>query len=240
MVRKLLQGRFENTAFVVFDPSGTKRLSRTGRSPGQGLSTGRSGPGRKASNDVIIKRMQEIASDFAPTGNVGETQLQDFHSFRQALNVASADQRLLLLVNADEKSKPEVVSNLQKVFTDSEILGKFHLDFADARIDAKWGESIKGSNENPGLIIIRSGEYGIDGTAIKQLELKSKPEEIKSALLSANEKFSMLEDRKSYSSHVKKGRRQGINFKNEIPFGEDKDGDGKIDRRKRNRGGRTR
>ena len=239
MVRKLLKGRFENTAFVVFDPSGTKHLSRTGRSPGQGLSTGRSGPGRKASNEVIIKRMQEIAADYVSSGNAGETQLQDFHSFRQALNVASADQRLLLFVNADEESRPQAVSSLQSVFSDTEVLGKFHLDFADAKTDAKWDESIKGANGNPGLIIIRSGEYGIDGTVVKQLELKSSPEQIKSALLSANEEFSMLEDRKSYSSHIKKGRRQGINFENEIPFGEDKDGDGKIDRR-RKRSGRNR
>jgi len=237
MVRELLDGRFENTAFVIFDPSGTKRLSKTGRSPDQGLSTKRGpGPG-KASNEEIVDRMHQIASGFTPIGRVADMQLQDFDSFRQALNVASADQRLLLFVNVDKRSRAKVLSNLKEVFADSEIVGKFHLDFADPKTDAQWGASVKGATNNAGMSLIRSGQFGLDGSVVQQLSLKAKPKDIKSALLSANEKFAMLEERKSYADHVKQGRRQNIYFENVIPYGEDKDGDGEPDTKERQRGG---
>ena len=235
MVRELLDGRFENTAFVIYDPTGTRRLSKTGRSPDQGLNT-RRGRG-KASNEDILKRMTQIASSFKPTGNTKEAELQDFHSFRQALNVASADQRLLLFVNVDKKSRSEVESNLKEVFTDAEVMGKFHLDFADSKTDVQWGDSVEGASNEAGMSLIWSGQFGLDGTVVEHLSLETKPKDIKSALLSANNKFSLLEQRKSYSDHVRQGRRQQIYFENVIPYGEDRDGDGKTDTKTRQRGG---
>ena len=235
MVRELLDGRFENTAFVIFDPSGTKRLSKTGRSPDQGLNAKR-GPG-KASKGEIIVRMQQIAANYQVIGRASDAELQDFHSFRQALNVASADQRLLLFVNVDQKSRSQVVSNLKEVFADPEIAGKFHLDFADAKTDAQWSESIKDATNNAGMSLIRSGQFGLDGELVRLLSLKTKPKDIKSTLLAANKTFAKVEKRKSYSDHVRQGRRQNIYFENAIPYGEDKDGDGQIDVKERGKGG---
>ena len=235
MIRKLLDGRYTNTAFCIFDPLGQRRLSRTGRSPGQGLNTKR-GPG-KASHETIIQRMTQIASRFTPTGNANESQLQDFDSFRQALNVASADQRLLLYVNADEKSRPQVESALKQVFTDKEILGRFHLDFSDVKTDAEWGKLVKGSDDKPGMNIIRSGQFGVDGELVKQITLTSAAKDIKSSLLAANENFAKVEKRKSYTDHIRQARREGIKFENAIPYGEDRDGDGEIDKRGRRGGG---
>ena len=235
MVRELLDGRFENTAFVIFDPSGTQRLSKTGRSPDQGLNAKR-GPG-KASNSEIITRMGQIAGRFQANGKAGDAELQDFHSFRQALNVASADQRLLLFVNVDKKSRSKVVSNLKEVFADPEIVGKFHLDFADAKTDAQWSASVKDATNNAGMSLIRSGQFGLDGEVVRLLSLKTKPKDIKSTLLAANKTFSQIEKRKSYSDHVRQGRRQNIYFENVIPYGEDKDGDGEIDIKQRTKGG---
>ena len=42
--------------------------------------------------------------------------------------------------------------------------------------------------------------------------------------LEANTAFASMEDRKVYSQHVSTGRRKGIYFENEIPYGEDRDG----------------
>ena len=47
--------------------------------------------------------MYRIADDYEPTGSEEAAVLQEFNSFRQALNVASADQRLLVLVDANEE-----------------------------------------------------------------------------------------------------------------------------------------
>jgi hypothetical protein len=249
MVRKLLNGKFANTAFCVFDPQGKRQLSSAGRSPSQGLQTrggrgrGRGGPSAKPgsgtaaeddSHDNVIRQMQRIAGQFKSTGESEETALQDFNTFRQALNVASADQRLLMFVNVDEKAITKVRSELQTVFADPEIVGKFHLDFANTKTDQKWGQAIDGSKNEPGLVIVHSGQFGIDGQVVSHLSATEDAESIKKALLAANEKFASAEKRKKYSSHVQQGRRQRLYFENEIPYGEDRDGDGKAD----GRGGR--
>lgn len=240
MVRELLGGRFANTAFVLFNPSGTRMLSKTGRSPNQGLSSSR-GPGRGASDSDVVSEMDRIARRYEPKGNLESAELQDFHSLKQSLNVASADQRLLVLVNAPKSDHGNLAEKLKPVFADSETIGKFHLDFLGEKTDKNWTAAVKGSKTKPGIMIVQSSQFGLDGKVVDQLELNESVDEIKKALLNANKKFAKVEKRKDYSAHVREGRRQGIKFESEIPYGEDRDGDGEIDKRGRRepqRGGR--
>ena len=237
-VRALLNGAFANTAFCVFDPEGEERLSRAGRGPSMGLSGrgGRGGRGGQASGDAgVIQRMNQIAADYLPKGQKEDAILQDFNSFRQALNVASADQRLLVFLNAENNNRQQVEAELKQVFADSEIVGKFHLKLKDQTTDENWAKAVQGTSNKPGILIIRSGTYGLEGEVVKQLPLSSSASEIKTAMLNANKSFASLEDRKTYSEHVTSGRRQGIYFENEIPYGEDRDGDGKIDNQRQGR-----
>lgn len=217
----MLNGRFANTAFCIFDPQGEKHLTRSGRSPNRSMTSGES-PNEDAK--TIVRQMARIASSYQPKGDRDAIVLQDFHSFRQALNVASADQRLLLLVNATDKEAQQAKETLTPVFTDEEVLGKFHLHFVNAEADAGWSAKIKGDRDRSGILIIRSGQFGVTGVAMHQLSLDSTSEEVKAALLSANQEFSELEERKSYSSHVQAGKRQRIRFENEISnsIGDDK------------------
>lgn len=227
MVRTLLNGRFANTAFCVFNPQGNQKLSRSGRSPNDLV------PGRgNATDDGIMREMNRIASRFKPT-NEGEVVLQDFNSFRQALNVASADQRLLIFVNSENKA---VEQNLRTALTDEDVIAKFHIDFADRKTDQKWSQFVRGAGQKPGIAIIQSGKFGQDGVVIQQLAEASTSDQILTALKDCNEKFAASETRKTYSQHVQEGRRKGVYFENEIPYGEDRDGDGKVDSKKR--GGR--
>jgi len=164
----------------MFDPQGKRHLTRTGRSPEQAM-------GRKG---------------YRPKGKDNDAVLQDFLSFGQALNVASADQRLLVFVNADRAAIKKLSPTLKKLFTDQE-----------------------------------AGKFGLDGSIVSRLPLESTLEEIKTALLADNEKFNSTEQRKDYASHVMEGKRKGIKFESEIPYGEDMDGDGEIDPRRGGGGG---
>ena len=232
MVRSLLNGAYANTAFCIFDPQGEQRLSRSGRSPSQVI-------GRRSSesNDRVIKEMKRIASAYQPKSD-GAAELQDFLSFRQALNVASADQRLLVFVNADQAAVEKLSPTLKKLFADKDIIGRFHLDIAGDQ-DGQWGKVIAGASAEPAIHVIRAGKFGLDGIAVSKFSLDISLEDFKKGLLAENKKFSEVESRKDYADHVRAGRRQGIEFKSEIPYGEDRDGDGKIDlRRRRKRGGR--
>lgn len=240
MIREILGGTYANTAFCIFDPSGEQRLSRAGRSPSQVLVSRRRAAelDESSTNAAVIRQLNQIASRFKPTGDAKDAQLQDFDSFRQALNVASADQRLLVFVNADQEAATVVKPTLQTVLADPEVVGRFHVNFVNAKTDKEWAKSIKGSTSKPGLVVIRSGQFGIDGEVVQHLPLDTKADALKESLLAANKKFASVEQRKRYSTHVQQGRRKRVYFENEIPYGEDRDGDGKADGRARGRGRR--
>ena len=232
MVRKLLDGRFENTAFCLLSPDGKTQLSRSGRAPWMSFS--RVGPriGDEELTDATVKAMTRIANRYRPKGDSGNPVVQDFHSFRQALNVASGDQRLLLYVATPEASQVGIRETLSEVMGQPSIVGRFHVDFM-GKEDQNWANVIQGFNAKSkrGLFIIQSGQFGQDGKLVKQLSVDASADKIASALLAANKQFSKTEARKVYSNHVAEGRRKGIYFEGNVEYGEDRDGDGKIDHR---------
>ena len=231
MVRKYLNGRFANTAFCVLSPDGEERLSGTGRSPAMGLAPrgGRRGP--DGDDDVVMEAMERIAKNYRPKGDPNTPVVQDFHSFRQALNVASGDQRLLLFVAAPAAEREGLRKSLRPVMGDPDIIGRFHADFGDTP-DAEWAENIDGAKSKPGMFIVRAGKFGQDGKLLAQLPLDATAAEIKASLLKANAEFAKTEERKVYRDHVSQGKRQRVYFENGMPYGEDRDGDGVIDQRK--------
>ena len=236
MVRSFLDGRFENTAFCLLAPDGETRLSGTGRSPSQGLRQ-RRGPGRGRGDNGVVEAMEKVAKKFRAKGTKEGAILQDFHSFRQGLNVASGDQRLLIFVVATENDRKTLGTDLRDLMSDKEIIGKFHMDFADEEPDSQWRDAVKGERGNTGIFVIRANAFGQTGSVMEQLPVDATPEELKNALLEANTSFAKTEKRKVYSEHVAAGRRARVHFENGMPYGEDRDGDGVIDHRA-GRGGR--
>ena len=87
MVRELLQGRFENTAFCVFAPDGKTRLSGTGRSPLNGLGVNRrpsvkSEKEAKVDNAKAIRAMNAIVKKYPAKADLSDALVSDFHSFK--------------------------------------------------------------------------------------------------------------------------------------------------------------
>jgi len=240
MVRSFLDGRFENTAFCLLAPDGKERLSGTGRSPLRVVRAGGPRAEQAGRNSGVIAEMNRVAKKLQAKGEVEKTVVQDFHSFRQALNVASADQRLLVFVVAPEKEREKLRTTLAPVFGDPEMDGRFHWDFADAKSDGKWAEAVSGVKDKSGVFIIHADAFGMKGEAMARLSLDAKPDELKSALSKANRAFGESEKRKVYSDHVAAGRRAGIHFEGGMPYGEDRDGDGEIDHRRGSPGGEGR
>jgi len=237
LVRKLLNGRFANTSFCILSPDGEEQLTRSSRGPKTILGASGRGPSAEpGSLDDILAAMEELVEPYPLRGRPEELTLQDFHSFRQALNVASGDQRLLLFVAASPQDREKAKKVLKPVFANDEIIGRFHLDFGTAEADSDWSEKIAGTRSKSGYLIIQADEFGQKGKAVAQLPLTASGEEIAKALLSANESFAKTEVRKVYSEHVTEGRRENIFFENEIPYGEDRDGDGKADGRRYGKG----
>lgn len=220
IVRDLLKGSFQNTAFVVYAPDGKTKLTRSGRVP------------KSAFGDDTISEMSKIVNKYKQRGASNDAVMQDFHSFKQSLNVASADQRLLLLTVASEKQQKEALISVQQIFVDEELKGRFHFDTI-GEDEKDWTDNIKGSKASEGFYIVRSGTFGQEGEVMGQLALDSNVESIKKALLEANSVYAKSEERKTYNQHVKEGRKKGIDYLNTMAPGEDRDGDGVIDKRRK-------
>jgi len=231
MVRSFLDGRFENTAFCLLAPDGEERLSRTGRAPQMAFRTRRGPRGGGGEAEGTIAEMEKVAKNYKPKGDAKTPVVQDFHSFRQALNVASGDQRLLVFVATDEKNQDALRKKLSPVMGDKDIVGRFHADFFTKDSDEKWTEVVSGAKSKSPIVIIQSDRFGQKGKVLKQLSADASESDIKAALLAANKQFADSEERKVYKDHVAEGRREGVFFKGGVEYGEDRDGDGKIDHR---------
>lgn len=238
-VRELLNGRFANTAFCVLAPDGETRLSSAGRSPSSlfGRRGGRfSGPPEEETENTIAK-LRVILKDFAPRQDDSQAVVQDFHTFRQALNVASGDQRLLLLTVASQENRKALVPTLQKTLNEATMIGRYHHDFAEGKEDQNWAEQVEGEKAKNGYLIIRPDRFGLKGKVVTHLPLTANADELSAALTQANKDYAKNEERKVYRDHVREARRKGTYFENAVPYGEDRDGDGVIDpKRGRNRG----
>ncbi len=216
-VRTFLDGRFENSAFCLLAPNGQDWLTRAGRGPEMVL-------GHRSS----VIQMKTVAAKYPDRKNGRLALVQDFHSVRQALNVASADQRVLVIVSGPKEQTDELRISLKSVTNDECIVGRFHFDFDETE---DWHKQIKNVKAGPSIVVVRPGEFGMDGTVMNQLPLAAESSEIIKTLLVANSEFAKTTKKKVYSSHVSKGTRLGIYFDSVVPYGEDRDGDGKIDRR---------
>ncbi|HAD59164.1 MAG TPA: hypothetical protein DCG12_07970 [Planctomycetaceae bacterium] len=217
-VRTFLNGRFENSAFCLLSPDGQDWLSRAGRGPEHVL-------GR--STAACVAQLERVAAVYPAKEKTTRANVQDFHSVRQALNVASADQRVLVLVHGSDEQTQPLRSSLKEVANDPTIIGRFHIDFDSS---ADWKKKIEGLKDEPSIVLVRPGEFGLEGKVMAQLPLTAENAAIKTAMLTANGEFAKTTEKKVYSEHVTKGRNLNIYFEADVPYGEDRDGDGEIDR----------
>jgi len=199
----------------VLSPDGKDWLTGAGRSPGSVFGAGRT-----------TLDMQAIARKYPVKYDPAKAIVQDFHSISQALNVASADQRLLVLLAGPEKKLAAARTSIGPVINHQNNVGRFHVD---SDTGAKWPAVIAGEKSREGIFFIAAGEFGLKGRVLKQLPLDASQAAIYEALVTSNKTYAASTRKKDYGTHVDKGHRLGIRYENVMPFGEDRDGDGKID-----------
>lgn len=235
-VRELLGGKMVNTAFVLLAPDGKTALSRAGRSPSKSV-TDRRWKKKGSDIDVVLTALKEVASGFPAQGDDMEALVPDFASFGQALNVSSAEQRLLVFTVALQAQREGARESLRAVVNDSEIRGRFHYDTAQ-NSDANWAEVIENAPAKTGHFIIHPGQFGLKGAVVAHLPLGAGPKELKETMLEAKRIHQEKEQPKHYREHLAEAREHGISFSNNINVGVDKDGDGEVDRVRGRRAGR--
>lgn len=217
LVRSFLNGRFANTAFCILAPDGETRLTRSGRSPSQQFPT----------TEAFAAKLNAIADDYQPKGKTELPPVPDFNRFGLALNVAAADERILVLVATAEDQIKGLERRLRPLAWSNDVQGRFHFDLDSG---SAWKESLSlPADAAPGIYFIKPGAYGLDGKIISKLEPDAENNVILAAMAAANKSYKATTVRKNYSDHVREGKRKGITIEMAVPFGEDRDSDGKID-----------
>lgn len=215
LVRSYLNGRFENTAFCILSPDGTQRLTRSGRGP------------QHAIRGDLAEGLERIARRYSPKQKAQEAAVPDFPNFRLGLNVASADQRLILLVSGTNQELKKTREVLKAVCNDPDLIGRFHYDFEEQK--QSWQKVLTGPSDQSRLMLILPDEFGQKGKVLWSMPLDTPSAEIKSGLLESNRAFANEVEKKVYREHVRKGRREKIQWTMPMEYGEDRDGDGEID-----------
>lgn len=215
IVRSHLGGRFENTAFCVIAPDGKERLTRSGRGPQHIY---------RDFNDIAA-----IADRYKSRGDILDSRIPDFNSFALALNVSSADQKILLLIAGDEDEIAAAGKRIRSVVWNKNVMGRFNYDFESD--GSSWTDPLSSKSKGSGFYLIRPGEFGLEGQIVKSLPLNASNSHLLQAMVVANRDYAKSTKKKVYSSHVVEGRRQGKRIEMAMPFGEDRDGDGEIDHR---------
>ncbi|WP_018970501.1 hypothetical protein [Rubritalea marina] len=218
-IRSLLDGKMKNTAFVVYSPDASEKLTRSGRSPYRIFGGG------DGNNASVIAGMEKIASRYPQRNTQEAPLLQDFDSFKQALNVAAADQRLLVLSIG---AKPETVATLRKVANHPELAGRLHFDQVGDG-DRGWQSKVGVETLSQGIVVIQADRFGQTGRVVQEVALNTSSDVLSKTLVQLHAQYRMREERQHYGNHIRQGRREGINYHNSMPHGEDHDGDGKID-----------
>lgn len=176
----------------------------------------------------IIARMEELSDRYMPKETGRAPLLQDFDSFRQALNVAAADQRVLVILQGAEDELERAKETLRPIAWSGGIIGRFHYDCSP---EPNWTSTISGLEDSPGIHLVLPGQFGTEGVLYQSLPLDARPEEIRAVMSRANSHYAANTEQKVYASHVAEGRKNGIYFAGAVPYGEDRDADGEIDHR---------
>lgn len=201
VLQRVFRGRdgLENSVFAILDPSGERKLTRSGRSPGWAFEDA----------PAMARAMQRIAKRHPGRKGraVGLPLLVDV---RRALNTARADDQLLVIVCGEGERRTRLESELARLAWSVELIGKFLYVRADAKTEWK---NITGSQRRPqhGLVVVEPGEFGTDGRVLATLEKKP----TQRALLAARKKY---EPRAVDTRRLRRrGRRAGLYWETAIP-----------------------
>lgn len=221
-VRKLWQGRLTNSVFAILEPNGEDMETRGGRSPSMALGTGQ----------ALYDAMDRISDKYNSRGEGTDSIVPDSHSFRHILNTASCDEVALgLIVVRDEGSKEIYEEKLREVVWHRSLHGLFHWDIV-TEDDPEMKEQLSGlgrSTARAQVMVVRPGTYGQDGKVIASFDADSEKTALIAGIGEAAAEFFDSHDKKQYEAHVRMGHRQNEEITQDVPYGEDRDGDGKPD-----------
>ncbi|MEM0970018.1 MAG: hypothetical protein AAGJ31_11745 [Verrucomicrobiota bacterium] len=215
--------------FAILEPNGEDMETRGGRSPSMVLGTGQ----------AMYDGMDRISEKHKARGDGTDCVVPDSHSFRHILNTASCDEVALgVIVVRDEASLPKYEEKLRDVVWHRSLHGLFHWDLV-TEDDPEMRDRVSGLGRGTSpaqILIVRPGTYGQEGEVMAAFDADGEKTTLIAGIGAAADEFFEKHDPKEYQAHVREGHRKDEEISQEIPYGEDRDGDGKPDERGKGKG----
>ncbi|MDF1702703.1 MAG: thioredoxin family protein [Planctomycetota bacterium] len=202
-------GDLENTTFAVLAPDGKKRLSKAGRGPKMAYGHGARGVAAMAAD------MEKIAKKYPGKKDaLKAAPLPLVEDVRRAVNVSACDnQPLVVVLGRDEKQQQELETRLAPLAWADTNVGAF---LYVSTTSSKDLAALAKTKAAPGYLVVQPDAYGQKGQGIVQLPAAATAKTIQAALDKARKQFKPL-DKAHHRDHVRKGKRDGVNWETEIP-----------------------
>jgi len=162
----------------------------------------------------MAEQMNEIAKRYhsskATAAGLGVPYLKNV---RLALNVAASDDQRLIIVHAPSRADRKRIEPLVAKLAWSEgVIGKFL--YAESTT-AKELSKVAHATNQPGILIVEPGEFGLDGRQIAYIPAAEVESAVKTELTKiAARKLDVERDARR---HIRNGRRKGIHWETAIP-----------------------
>ncbi len=193
-------GELENTTFAILAPDGKTRLSRTGRTPDHVFDDAES----------MARFMDRTADEFQGTSRGAP--LPTVPDLRLGLDVASCDQRPLVVVAAPHGRLRTMVSRLEELAWSDEFVGRFRYVVQEG---SDGLDSIDAFGET-GYFVVEASEFGLDGEVLVAMPSTASGEAIAEGLTEALDLFGTPAS-KNYREHMRRGHQLGIEWETAIP-----------------------
>lgn len=195
-------GELENSVFGILAPDGKQKLIRSGRSP----------KGAFAGPAEMADTMTKIAAKYPGRPTVGAAPLPLVASVKLGVNVAAADNQLLVIVvgkNAAERRPLE--DKLASLVWEDEFVGRFV--FASGTPDDL--ATVEGKKRETGLLIVEPERFGRTAKVVSSLPADASAVRIAVDLRNATTQFKRID--KTFLNHVRFGQSQGVFWEPRVP-----------------------
>ena len=192
-----------NFGFSILSPDASRKLKQSNRGPNFAYQDA----GQMGADLRRIAKQYSQQKDDAIHG------LPQMKNVRLGLNVASCDGLPCIVVHGKDNAEVDrLAKKLDQVIWDDDLMGKFIYASTSNRVDLK---PVQGSTRKTGILVIAPNEYGTQGRMIETIGGDVDPSALKQALVKLADNYARPS--KSHGSHVRYGRRNGEDWKTEVP-----------------------
>ena len=195
------KGELENTIFTLLAPNGKTQLTRGGRSPGAVF--------RDAAE--MAEQLGEVARKYRPKDAARTPSVPLVEDVRRGLNVASCDNRPLVVVHAAEQDALEaLLEKLAPVAWSDALVGRVRWAASSSATELASLDAGDG-----GILVVAPDEFGLAGRVVARLAPSASAEQLTRGLAEALALH--RPEAKDQRIHARLGSQQGVEWESEIP-----------------------